>query len=599
MTPDLELWYRRPASEWTEALPVGNGRLGAMIFGGVPVERLQLNEDTLWTGGPYSPVNPDAPEYLDEVRAQIFAGRYAEAEAIANRHLMARPLKQMAFQPAGDLWIEFAHESVEGYRRSLDLDRAVQTTTYQHAGTTFRREVFASHPDGVLVVRLSADRPGQIDCRLSLTSEQPGEAAVSDVGALAWRGQNRPAEGIEGRLRFEMRADIRTTGGRSRAEGSGIVIEKADEVLILIDIATSYRRFDDVSGDPAALIAGRLGAAARKSFDELLQSHIADHQRLFQRLSIDLGNTGNSSLPTDERIRANPAHPDPGLAALYVQYGRYLMIASSRPGTQPANLQGLWNDQLEPPWGSKYTTNINLEMNYWLADPGNLAECMEPVVRLVEDLAVTGADIASKHYGADGWVLHHNTDLWRAAAPVDGAQWGLWPTGGAWICAQLWDHLSFSWNEDLARRLYPVMAGATRFFLDVLKPLPGTDRLVTVPSVSPENVHPHGASLCAGPTMDNQILRDLFDATVTAAERLGVDAEFRRAVAEARKKLPPDRIGRDGQLQEWLEDWDAAVPEIHHRHVSHLYGLYPSQQIDPLRTPELAAAARRSLEIRG
>jgi alpha-L-fucosidase 2 len=224
---------------------------------------------------------------------------------------------------------------------------------------------------------------------------------------------------------------------------------------------------------------------------------------------------------------------------------------------------------------------------------------MEPVVRLVEDLAVTGADIASKHYGADGWVLHHNTDLWRAAAPVDGAQWGLWPTGGAWICAQLWDHLSFSWNEDLARRLYPVMAGATRFFLDVLKPLPGTDRLVTVPSVSPENVHPHGASLCAGPTMDNQILRDLFDATVTAAERLGVDAEFRRAVAAARKKLPPDRIGRDGQLQEWLEDWDAAVPEIHHRHVSHLYGLYPSQQIDPERTPELAAAARRSLEIRG
>ncbi|HVX79860.1 MAG TPA: glycoside hydrolase family 95 protein, partial [Devosiaceae bacterium] len=344
---------------------------------------------------------------------------------------------------------------------------------------------------------------------------------------------------------------------------------------------------------------GRLDAAARKSFDELLQSHIADHQRLFQRLSIDLGNTGNSSLPTDERIRANPAHPDPGLAALYVQYGRYLMTASSRPGTQPANLQGLWNDQLEPPWGSKYTTNINLEMNYWLADPGNLAECMEPVVRLVEDLAVTGADIASKHYGADGWVLHHNTDLWRAAAPVDGAQWGLWPTGGAWICAQLWDHLSFSWNEDLARRLYPVMAGATRFFLDVLKPLPGTDRLVTVPSVSPENVHPHGASLCAGPTMDNQILRDLFDATVTAAERLGVDAEFRRAVAAARKKLPPDRIGRDGQLKEWLEDWDAAVPEIHHRHVSHLYGLYPSQQIDPERTPELAAAARRSLEIRG
>jgi alpha-L-fucosidase 2 len=289
MTSDLELWYRRPASEWTEALPVGNGRLGAMIFGGVPVERLQLNEDTFWSGGPYSPVNPEAREHLQEVRDLIFAGRYAEAEAIANRHLMARPLKQMSFQPTGDFWIEFSHENVEDYRRSLDLDRAVQTTTYVHAGTIFRREVFASNPDGVLVVRLSADRPGQIDCRLSLTSDQPGEVVVQSGTTVAWRGRNRSAEGIEGRLRFEMRADIRRTGGRCRADSSGIIIEKADEVLIVIDVATSFRRFDDVSGDPAALVDRRLDAVARRSLDELLQAHVADHRRLFRRLAIDLG----------------------------------------------------------------------------------------------------------------------------------------------------------------------------------------------------------------------------------------------------------------------------------------------------------------------
>ena len=339
---------------------------------------------------------------------------------------------------------------------------------------------------------------------------------------------------------------------------------------------------------------------AEKSWLEIRAAHVAEHQRLFNRLSIDLGRSGNADLPTDKRVAANPQAPDPALAALYVQYGRYLMICSSRPGTQPANLQGIWNDQIDPPWGSKYTTNINLQMNYWLPDPANLGECMEPLIRLVEEVSATGAEMAAAHYGARGWVLHHNTDLWRAVGPIDGAKWGLWPTGGAWLCVQLWDHAEFRGRpERLVRRLHPLIAGAARFIFDVLVPLPGTDWLVTNPSLSPENVHPFGASVCAGPAMDRQIVRDLIAALLAASAELGIDDEL---VAEARRllpRLPPDRIGRAGQLQEWLDDWDMAAPEIDHRHVSHLYGLYPSQQIDLDRTPSFAAAARRSLEIRG
>jgi alpha-L-fucosidase 2 len=354
-----------------------------------------------------------------------------------------------------------------------------------------------------------------------------------------------------------------------------------------------------VGGDPEADVARRLTAVAALGFDALREAHVAEHQRLFRRFSIELGGNGNAALPTRERIAANAGSPDPALAALYVQFGRYLMISSSRPGTQPANLQGIWNDLTEPPWGSKYTSNINIQMNYWLADPANLAECFEPLIAMIEDLAVTGREMAREHYGARGWVLHHNTDLWRATGPVDGAKWGLWPMGGVWYCVQAWDHVAYAGDDALVARLYPSMKRAAEYLLDVLRPLPGTEYLVTVPSLSPENVHPRGSSLCAGPTMDNQLIRDLFDAVIAAAGQLGVDAQFRAEVAAARARIPPDRIGSAGQLQEWLEDWDMQVPEIHHRHVSHLYGLYPSRQISLDDTPELAGAARRSLEIRG
>ncbi len=596
---DHVLWYRRPAAQWTEALPLGNGRLGAMLFGGVASEELQINEDTFWSGGPYEPINPAALPHLAEVRQLIFDGRYAEAEALANRFSMGRPLSQMSFQPVGNLWLDFAHEDVADYRRDLDLDRALATVAYSVGGVRFRREAFVSPVDQVLVLKVSADVRGALAATVRLTSEQPGEAGLMAPDTLGFSGTNRPEHGIPSALRFALHARVLHQGGSLMAQAGGLRLVDADSLVVLLDAATSFRRYDDVSGDPVAAVSARLDAAAAKTVDAMRAAHEAEHQRLYRRLTIDLGDTPAAALPTDERIALNPSEPDPALAALYVRYGRYLMISSSRPGTQAANLQGIWNKETSPPWGSKYTANINLQMNYWLPDPANLAECFEPLIRLTEEVAETGVRVARAHYDAGGWTMHHNTDLWRATAPIDGAKWGLWPTGGAWLCAQLWDHLAFAGDSALVARLYPLLKGAAEFFLDALVPLPGSDYLVTSPSLSPENVHARGAAICAGPTMDNQILRDLFNAFAEASAMLGRDADFRACVLSVRDRLPPHRIGKAGQLQEWLDDWDMDVPEIDHRHVSHLYGLYPSLQIDREETAELAAAVRRSLEIRG
>ena len=594
------LWYERAASEWTDALPLGNGRLGAMVFGAPLSEHLQLNEATLWTGGPYEPINPEALSHLAEVRALIFAGRYAEAEALANDKLMARPHLQMSYQPAGDLRVELEETAaVTDYRRGLDLETATAFVEFHAGETSYRRESFCSAVDGVLVLRLTADRPGGVSCVVRLDSEQQGAGDAPDGRTLRFRGRNRGAHGVEGALRFTVAGRVLAQGGTTEASTTAIKVEGADSVTIIVDAATSFRRFDDVSGDPDALVADRLDRAAGKPYERLRSDHVAEHRRLFDRLHIDLGSTPAAEQPTDRRIADYATGDDPALAALYVQYARYLMISSSRPGTQPANLQGIWNREIEPPWGSKYTSNINLQMNYWLADPANLAECVVPLVEMAEELAVTGAAMARAHYDARGWVLHHNTDLWRATGPIDGAKWGLWPTGAAWLMNQLWDHWDYSRDAALLERLYPLLKGAARFLLDVMVALPDSPYLVTNPSLSPENVHPHGAALCAGPMMDTQIARDLFVRALDAAGRLGVDTAFRQELEAALARLVPPRIGRAGQLQEWLEDWDLDVPEIHHRHVSHLYAVYPSWQIDRAGTPQLAAAARRSLEIRG
>ncbi len=594
------LWYRGPASLWTDALPLGNGRLGAMVYGGVTRDELQLNEDTLWSGGPYQPANPEAAEHLDEVRQMIFAGRYVEAEKIANQHLMAKPYLQTSYQPAGRLLLDFVFGALfSDYRRELDLRQALATVSFLADGIRYRRESFVSAADGILVLRITADRPRSVAFTAEFLSEQPGEARMSD-GVLRFSGRNRGEAGIEGKLRWALEARVSSLGGTVTTNRDHVRVDGADSALILIDIATSFRRFNDVSGDPSADIAARLDRAAFKGWEHLLADHLDAHRALYDRFEIDLGQTPAGDWPTDQRVASFARGDDAALAALYVHYGRYLAICASRAGTQPANLQGIWNHEIRPPWGSKYTSNINLQMIHWLSDSANLAECMEPLIVMSEELAITGAEMARIHYGARGWVLHHNTDLWRATGPVDGAQWGVWPTGGAWLCAQLWDHARFAgFPTELVARLYPLLRGASEFFLDTLVTLPGTDLLVTAPSISPENVHPFGAAICAGPAMDSQILRDLFEATAEAATRLERDSGFAADLIRVRGKLPVDRVGKAGQLHEWLEDWDLEVPELHHRHVSHLYAVYPSLQISPAVTPELAAAARKSLQTRG
>jgi alpha-L-fucosidase 2 len=595
------LWYRQPAREWTEALPVGNGRLGAMVFGGTTHERLQLNEDTLWNGGPYDPVNPRAKDALPKVRELIFAGRWAEAQALADKDVMATPLKQMAYQPVGDLLIDMPGlpEGVSAYYRELDLESAVALARFAVGGTTFTREVLVSPADQVVAVRLSADRPGAISCDVALRSPQPEAETRLDGGDLVLTGSNAEQDGIAGALRFEARLAAILSGGALNGDNERLSVRGADEVTLLLAIATSYRRFDDTGGDPAAIARRQLAAARSKSFARIAADTAQTHRALFGRVSLDLGKTPAADRPTDQRIATSASSDDPALAALYFDYARYLLICSSRPGTQPANLQGIWNDSTKPPWESKYTININTEMNYWPAEPLALAECTEPLIAMVRDLAVTGAKTAREMYGSRGWVTHHNTDLWRATAPIDGAQWGLWPTGGAWLCLHLWNRYDYGRDADFLKSIYPLMSGACRFFLDVLQQDPRTGFLVTNPSLSPENVHPHGASLCAGPTMDMQILRDLFGHTMEAAAILRTDTAFVNELRTARDRLAPNRIGAQGQLQEWQFDWDAQAPEPHHRHVSHLYGLFPSDQIDLDATPGLAAAARKSLELRG
>jgi alpha-L-fucosidase 2 len=596
----LTLWYRQPATAWVEALPVGSGRLGAMMFGGVTSERIQLNEDSFFAGGPYDANNPEAAAALPEVRRLIFAGQYAAAQKLADEKLLAKPIRQMPYQPIGDLLLTFpALEAPRDYRRELDLDGAIARTRFRSGSTEHLRELIASFPDGVVALRLSSTGRAGVTTIISLATPQAGEVSLEGEDMLVLAGIGPDAEGIEGRIRFETRVKVIVDGGSVRGGGDSLYVEGAGEALVLVATATSFRSPVDVAGDPAAANRATLARIRGKSWAQLLDVHQADHRRLFRTLSIDLGRTPAAALPTDERIRRSAELDDPALAALYAQYGRYLLIASSRPGTQPANLQGIWNERTRPSWQSKWTLNINAEMNYWLAPMAGLAECGEPLLRMVEELALTGRKTARVMYRADGWMVHHNTDIFRQTAVVDGAKWGLWPTGAAWLLSNLWDQWEYGQDRAFLARIYPLMTGACAFFLATLQADPATGELVTNPSLSPENLHPKDAALCAGPAMDSQLLRDLFGRTIAAAQLLDRDTELRARLATALAKLPRDRIGRAGQLQEWREDWDLEAPDPRHRHVSHLYALYPGQQIDNETTPALAAAARRSLELRG
>ncbi|EGF91457.1 alpha-fucosidase [Asticcacaulis biprosthecium C19] len=631
---DLTLWYAQPAGPWVEALPVGNGRLGAMVFGRVAQERLQLNEDTLWAGSPYDPNNPGCLENLAKCRALIDAEKFKDASDLVNASMMAQPKTQMPYGAAGDLLLDFhGLAQPSDYRRSLDLDTAVATTTFKIGATTYTREVFSSAVDQVLVVRLTAKGKGRLDFDLGyrhpdqvdygapvydgkvtdtlsqgaawdkregLSRERRPQslAFAASSNELLVTGANIASAGIPAGLTYAVR--IRAIGdGNITAAGDSLTVRGATTVTLLIAAATSFVRFDDTGGDPIARTAA-LNTAAAKPYAALKADHIAAHRALFRRMTIDLGNTSAACAATDIRIGKSLASDDPQLAALYVQFARYLMISSSRPGTQPANLQGIWNEGVNPPWGSKYTININTEMNYWLVEPANIGVCVEPLVRMVEDLSMTGAKTAKVMYGASGWMAHHNTDLWRASAPIDGAWWGMWPTGGAWLCKTLWDHYDYNRDPEFLKRIYPLLKGASQFFADTLVEDPKGRGLVTSPSISPENEHMKGVATCAGPAMDSQIIRDLFASTIAAQKLLANgDDGFTAKLAAMHARLPADRIGAQGQLQEWLEDWDARAPDQQHRHVSHLYGLYPSEQINVRDTPDLVAAAKVTLNTRG
>jgi alpha-L-fucosidase 2 len=590
-TQPLALWYQQPAVLWTDALPVGNGRLGAMVFGHPASERIQFNESTVWAGEPHDYSHPGAAAHLAEIRSLLFQGKRKEAEALAGKEFMSQPLTQKPYQAFGDVLLDFPGidaSAVTAYRRRLDIDAAVTTVSFTYAGVTYRRDVFASHPAQVIVIRLTASRPHSITVGVALKSAHAGaQIASSTDSGISLQGS--PANSA---IRFDARLRVNAQGGSTSADDGRLNVKDADSVTLILTGATNFKNYQDITADPAARNAQVLAALRSKSWDDLLKEHTADHQRLFRRVSLNLGITPAADLPTDQRIQNFATGKDPQLVALLFQYGRYLMIASSRPGGQPANLQGLWNQSNRPPWDSKWTTNINAEMNYWPVETTNLSECHQPLFDALQEVAASGARTAQVHYNARGWVLHHNFDLWRGTAPINASDHGIWQTGGAWLSQHLWEHYLFTGDVQFLRQAYPIMKGAALFFVDALVPDPGKPWLITGPSNSPEQ-----GGLVMGPTMDHQIVRGLFGAVINASRLLNTDAEFRAQLTEMRARIAPNQIGRHGQLQEWLDDVDD--PANQHRHVSHLYGLHPGTEITPLGTPDLFAAARKSLEFRG
>ncbi len=596
----LLLWYRQPAKTWNEALPIGNGRLGGMVFGRTDSERIQLNEETIWAGEARDRSNPLGARSLAEVRRLLFSGKVVEAESLAHRTMIAVPKRMPPYQPLGDLRMNFpGHEKVTKYRRELDLDSGVVRVQYRVGDALFRREAFSSAADQVIVIRLTCDKPGRITFGATLTREQdattlelgPGRLGIE--GEAIVRGPRHPDERKVG-VSFYGSLWIQPEGGRLSLREDFTELIGADAATVVFSAATSYHRVDPAERAEAYL------EALKGSYAELLLRHVSDYQRLFKRVEFQLSSRP-TDLPIDERLKkVQEGGTDLGLEELYFQYGRYLLISSSRPGTMAANLQGIWNDQLEPAWDSKYTININTEMNYWPAEVCNLSELHEPLFDLLDNAREDGRRVAKNLYGARGFVVHHNTDLWGDAVPIDGVHAGIWPMGGAWLSLHLWDRYDFTRDSlFLATRAYPTMKEAAEFLLGYLVE-DGKGRLITGPSISPENRYraPDGTAvkLCMGPTMDIEITHALFSRVIEASRLLGLDGEFRERLAAARGRLPALQIGKYGQLQEWLEDYEE--PDPGHRHISHLFALHPGNQITPRGTPELAKAARTSLERR-
>jgi len=596
----FKLWYTSPAKQWVEALPVGNGRLGAMVYGDPCKEVIQLNENTVWAGSPCRNDNPDAREALPEVRKLIFEGKYKEAQDLINQKFISKISQGMPYQTVGNLKLLFpGHENYSEYYRELNIEDAVVSSHYNLTGVNYKTTVFSSFPDQVIIVRIFADKPGSVN--FSATMDRPSKVTVSTSGnnELVLSGKTNDFEKVKGNVQFEAKVKILTSGGAVSAVDTTLVVSNADDATIYISIGSNFRNYNDISVNAGEKANTLLENALKKNYDQALKDHIADYQKYFKRVNLDLGVTDAVKNPTDIRLAQFAKGNDPQLVSLYFQFGRYLLISSSRPGTQPANLQGIWNDQLIPPWDSKYTVNINTEMNYWPSENTNLTEMNQPLIQMLHELSQTGRQTAKDMYGARGWVLHHNTDIWRINGPIDGAFWGMWPMGGAWLSQHLFDKYDFNGDKEFLKSAYPVVKEASIFFLDFLVEEPEHKWLVVSPSVSPENspsVHTE-SSISAGTTMDNQLLFDLFTKTIRAAKILNTDKELIGKLEAALKRLPPMQIGKWGQLQEWMYDWDKQDDK--HRHISHLYGLFPSNQISPYRTPELFSAAKTSLIARG
>ena len=596
-----KLWYDKPATNWLEALPIGNSHLGAMIYGQTDGETIQLNEETFWSGSPHNNNSPEAKAHLQEVRDSIFAGKEEAAHTIIDKYFFKGP-HGMRFLPLGklELYGGIDFEQTSHFRRELNLEDAVCTTTFKNKlnGVTYTREVFASQADNVIVMRLKADKKGKLDFSLAhWCSGLKNSSHVKD-GELVATIQNVEQEGIPGGLIAEIRALVKSDGQWDNTPDM-IVVKGATEATIYITAATNFVNYQDISGHPSELTQQTIASVSDKNYKELFARHLKKYQEQYQRVNLSLGGMDASDLPTDQRLAHFAGSKDWGMVSLMFQYGRYLLISSSQPGGQPANLQGVWNDKLNAPWDSKYTININAEMNYWPALVGNLAETQQPLFSMIRDLSHTGAETAQVMYGCGGWVAHHNTDLWRVAGPIDGTTWGMFPTGGAWLTTHLWQHYLFTGDKQFLRENYPIMKGAADFLLDYMQRHPKYGWLMTVPTVSPEH-GPMGkqTTVTAGSTMDNQIVFDVLSNTLKAMNVLGENDEaYAQRLQQAISQLPPMQIGRYGQLQEWLQDGDD--PKDEHRHISHLYGLYPSNQISPYSHPDLFAAAANTLNQRG
>ncbi|NBB28574.1 glycoside hydrolase N-terminal domain-containing protein [Cellulophaga sp. BC115SP] len=598
---DYKLWYKKPASSWNEALPIGNGRLAAMVFGNPAIEHLQLNEETVWSGQPHNNVVESQGATIPLLRKLLFEKKYAEAQELSKQKMVA-PQNGMSYQPSGDVYLRFkGHDNPQNYYRDLNISKATSTVSYEIDGVKYKRTAIATLGDNVIAVKCEASKAKALNFSVGINSAHQEKHIYVKNGLLTLTGTPAAQENLASKINYEVDVKVLSKDGKVSTNDSSIVINDATEATIYISIGTNFKNYRDLSADAHANAMSLLNKGLKKSFSQLLQEHIKNYQQYFNRVSLDLGKSSSVNLPTDERLQQFNSQFDPEFIALYFQFGRYLMIAGSQPNGQPTNLQGKWNDRVKPAWDSKYTININTEMNYWPSEPTNLSELGDPLFKMLKELAVTGQESAKKLYNARGWMAHHNTDIWRITGPVDGGFYGMWPMGGAWLSRHLWEHYLYTGDKKFLQEIYPILKGASTFYVDAMQKEPEHGWLVVSPSMSPENTYkdPIGGSagLSYGTTMDNQIVFELLTHTIQASKALKQDQMFADTLDNIRKQIPPMQIGQFGQLQEWIKDWDR--PDDKHRHISHLYGLYPANQISPYRNPELFSAANQTLISRG